>query len=78
MRVMGLVLVLLLTGCSWSVDKYQWIPRENQRDVQVCLSEANSAYVPLAAAPWAHKIRQTLYKDCMEKAGYALAVPPNQ
>jgi len=76
MKIAIVSLGLLLTGCGTaSVDGYQWAWYEGdvaqfRTTKSVCLKEANSAYVPIAAWPWASKIRLTLYKDCMEKAGY--------
>jgi hypothetical protein len=76
--LLAVLLVVLLSGCATtSVDGYKWEGGDQSqfyRNKASCLKEANSVYIPLAAAIWATKIRLTLYKDCMEKAGYVKAL----
>jgi hypothetical protein len=78
MKYVLISLAVLLSGCAaTSVDGYKWEGGDQSqfyRNKASCLQEANSAYIPLAAIIWASKIRLTLYKDCMEKAGYVKAI----
>jgi len=68
-----IAIAIILSGCAH--HPYTWTPPAGyvgtgqfRADQSWCLAEANQPYIPWVAGDGP---RWTLYKDCMEKKGYA-------